>query len=60
MPDELKEIIILKADTQEVLAIIPNKKKDIIQAKDITIICNYGKERETLCKNGKIYLKDDE
>lgn len=55
----LKEIIIVKADTKEVLAAIPNKQKEMIQAKDIDIIFNYSnKEREYIVKDGKVFLKE--
>lgn len=59
---DLKEIIIVKADTKEVLAVIPNKpqEKEIIQAKDIDIILNYSdKEREYVGDNGKVFLKNE-
>ncbi len=59
---DLKEIIIVKTDTKEVLAVIPNEpqKKEIIQAKDIDIIFNYSdKEREYIGDNGKVFLKDE-
>lgn len=59
---DLKEIIVVKADAKEVLAVIPNKpqEKEIIQAKDIDIIFNYSdKEREYIGDNGKVFLKDE-
>ncbi len=60
MFDNLKEIVIVKADTKEVLAIIPNKieQKEIVQAKDIDIIFNYSnKEKEYICNGEKVFLK---
>lgn len=61
LEDKLKEIIIVKEETREILAIIPNKqeKKELIQANGIDIILNYtDKEIQYTVKDGKVFLKD--
>ena len=61
--DNLKEIVIVKADTKEVLAIIPNDDNaEIVQKKDIIIRMNYGEKRKYIGNEntGKVYLVDKE
>ena len=63
--ENLREIIITNATTNEVLAIIPNKigHREAIQAKDINILLNYSdKDKECYMDKytNKIYLKEDD
>ena len=58
LEDKLQEIIVINADTKEVMAIIT--KDEIVQAKDIDVILNYTPNKKILKDiDGKIYLNED-
>ena len=59
LEDKLQEIIVINADTKEVLAII-SKDNEIVQKDNVDVILNYTPNKKILKDiNGKIYLNED-
>lgn len=59
LEDKLQEIIVVEADTKEVLAII-SKDNEIVQKDGIDVILNYTPNKKILKDiDGKIYLNED-
>ena len=59
LEDKLQEIIVVEADTKEVLAII-SKDNEIVQKDNVDVILNYTPNKKILKDiDGKIYLNED-
>ncbi len=59
LEDKLQEIIVINADTKEVIAIIGNDNT-IVQKDGIDVILNYTPNKKILKDiDGKIYLNED-
>lgn len=59
LEDKLQEIIVVDADTKEVLTMITNDN-EIVQKDGIDVILNYSPNKKILKDiDGKIYLNED-